>query len=153
MKKTIVLFVAAVFCFVLPFAAAQDQTQAQSVNDLDLVKSLTGKLGVKPEQAAGAAGAIFGLAKSKLSPEDFGKVSGSVPGMDLLLKAAPVLDSNAGGLAGLAGGAAGSASLAGSFQKLGLSPDMVTKFVPEVLTFVEGKGGAETKELLGNVLK
>ena len=41
----------------------------------ELVGSLTKKLSVTPEQATGGAGALFALAKSKLSVEDFSKVS------------------------------------------------------------------------------
>src|SRR5215217_3076753 len=55
----------------------------------ELVAKLTKELSVTPEQAIGGAGALFGLAKSKLKPEDFLKVANVVPGMDGLLKAAP----------------------------------------------------------------
>ena len=150
--KQVGLFILALLFLALPFAAAEEQTQPASALDLDLVKSLAGKLAVKPEQAAGAAGAIFGFAKTKLSAEDFTKLSGSVPGMDLLLKAAPAPDAASSAMGQMAG-ASGIASLAGSFQKLGLSPDMITKFVPEILTFVEGKGGSAAKTLLSGVLK
>ncbi len=139
--------------WVLAQNQSQSQPQSPSVNDLELVKNLTGKLDIKPEQAAGAAGSIFGFAKTKLSAEDFGKVSNSVPGMDQLLKAAPVMDSKTSGLSQLAGNSSGLASLTGSFQKLGLSPDMVGKAVPEVLSFVQAKGGDSTKNILSSVLK
>ena len=150
MLKKIGLFIVIVLC-TLSFGAAQAQTP--SVTDLDMVKSLATKLAVKPEQAAGAAGAIFGFAKTKLSADNFTKLSGSVPGMDQLLNAAPPMGAAGSALAQLAPNASGIASLAGSFQKLGMSPDMIGKFVPEILTAVEGKGGAEAKSLLSGVLK
>src|SRR5262245_42607634 len=102
-----------------------------------LIGELSKGIGASPEQAAGAAGTLFGVAKSKLSPADFAQVSKAVPGMDLLLKAAPT--AGGGATAGLAqlGGVAGSLSGAASaFTKLGLSPDLVTKAVPVLTQFV-----------------
>ncbi len=54
-----------------------------------LAKGLAKELGSTPEQAAGTAGVIFGIAKSLLKPEDFAEVSKVVPGMDALLAAVP----------------------------------------------------------------
>src|SRR5688500_1024200 len=50
-----------------------------------LVEALGKEIGASPEQAAGAAGALFGLAKSRLKPEEFSQVATAVPGMDALL--------------------------------------------------------------------
>lgn len=119
-----------------------------------LVGALSKEIGASPEQAAGAAGTLFGLAKSKLSPADFSQVSKAVPGMDLLLKAAPTAGS--GPTAGLAqlGGVAGSLSGAASaFTKLGLSPDLVAKAIPVLTQFVTKSGGANVGSLLAGALK
>ncbi len=102
--------------------------------------------GATTGQAEGAAGAIFGLAKSRLNPADFAKVNGAVPGMDGLLKAAPALGAASGAMGGLG-------SLAGSFSKLGLKPDMVAKAIPVVTNYVTKSGGAEVGKLLAGVLK
>src|SRR5262245_54864388 len=83
----------------------------------ELVNMLAKEIGGSADQAAGAAGAMFGLAKSKLSADQFSQVAKAVPGMDMLLKAAPAL----GGAAG--GAVSGLASLTSSFSKLGLKPD------------------------------
>jgi hypothetical protein len=88
--------------------AAADAAKASP----DLVSALSKELGSTPEQAAGAAGSLFGLAKSRLKPEDFAQVSKAVPGMDLLLKAAPSVSGGAGGLGAIAGSAGGLASAA-----------------------------------------
>jgi hypothetical protein len=122
----------------------------------ELVGSLTKGLKITPEQAIGGAGALFGVAKTKLKPEDFLKVANAVPGMDGLLKAAPKpqsnnpLDAIAGSLPGKAGTMA---SAAGAFKTLGLSPDMVGKFIPVMTKFVGGKGGADVAKLLGGAFK
>ena len=125
----------------------------------ELVGRLTKELSVTPEQAVGGAGALFGLAKSRLKPEDFTKVAGVVPGMDGLLKAAPkpkqggaedALSTLGSVLPGKAGGLA---SVAGAFKSLGLPPETAIKFVPIMTKFVDLKGGAGVAKLLGGALK
>jgi hypothetical protein len=125
----------------------------------ELIGQLTKTLSITPAQASGGAGALFGLAKSRLSGADFSKVAASVPGIESLIKSAPAASKNsaAAGLSGLGssvpGGLGGLAAVAGPFKKLGLPPDMVAKFVPVLTQFVESKGGASVAGLLAGVLK
>ena len=63
-----------------------------------------------------------------------------------------------GGLAGAlgggkAGGLADLASLAGGFSQLKLDPQLIGKFIPVILGFVQSKGGQEAVKLLAGVLK
>ena len=115
---------------------------------------LAQQLNVTPDQAAGGAGAIFGYAKSALPTNEYAKVESAVPEAAELVKKAPPAETSAvGGVAGKAvGTAAGAATLGSSFQKLGLSPDMVGQFVPVVVDYVDKKGGSEVGSLLKNVL-
>jgi Protein of unknown function VcgC/VcgE (DUF2780) len=140
---------------------AQVPSAAGTANP-ELVGALAKELGSTPQQAEGAAGSLFGFAKTKLKPEDWSKVAGAVPGMDGLLKAAPAVAASAsgtsgtGGLSGIASAAAGLgglASMAGSFSKLGLKPEMVAKAVPVLINFVSKSGGAGVGKLLASVLK
>jgi hypothetical protein len=128
----------------------------------ELIGQLTKSLSITPTQAGGGAGALFGLAKSRLSPADFGKVAASVPGMDSLIQSAPAASGGAGipgvsGISGITGALPGKlgglASVAGSFQKLGLSPGMAGKFVPVLTSFVKAKGGSSVSSLLSGALK
>jgi hypothetical protein len=124
----------------------------------ELVGQLTKTLNVTPAQASGGAGALFGLAKSRLSAADFSKVAANVPGIDSLMKSAPASKNPAvSGLSGLEnavpGNLGGLASVAGPFKKLGLSPDMAAKFVPVLTQFVGAKGGAGASSLLAGALK
>lgn len=150
------------FRVLLPAAATTTSTpSAVSTGILgnaspELVGQLTKGLSITPTQASGGAGALFGLAKSRLSAAEFSKVAAAVPGMNGLLKAAPAATEFSGlsGLQGsLPGGLGGMASVAGSFQKLGLSPDMVGKFVPVLINYVQSKGGLSTGALLAKVLQ
>src|SRR5262245_25417452 len=125
----------------------------------ELVGALAKELGSTPKQAEGAAGSLFNIAKSKLSPTDWTKVAGAVPGMAGLLKAAPAASGGATGtsggggleaLAGAAGGLGGLASAASAFSKLGLKPEMVMKAVPILTQFVSKSGGADIGNLLAS---
>jgi Protein of unknown function VcgC/VcgE (DUF2780) len=156
-------------CFFIYFGVAgAQQAQAQIPSPIapaadaknpspELIGNLTKELSITPAQAIGGTGALFGLAKSRLRPEEFARVSDAVPGMDGLLSAAPKSMGSAGALGALGGAlpgqAGGLASVAGSFKSLGLSPGMASKFVPIMTKFVEAKGGAGVGSLLGGALK
>jgi hypothetical protein len=141
-------------------AAQQSVAKLAKTASPELLSQLTNSLSISPEQASGGAGALFGLAKSRLSPADFSKVAASVPGIDKLIKSAPAGGSSLTSVAGLSGieksvpgGLGGLASVAGTFQKLGMSPDMAGKFVPVLTKFVQSKGGASAASLLSGALK
>lgn len=134
-------------------AGAQDRADAlknltaERSASPELVGQMAKELNITPGQAEGAAGALLGFAKKKLTADEFGEVAKAIPGVDGLLKAAP-----AAGDGGRDGKLAGIASLAGSFKSLGLEPGMVTKVVPVLTKFVGGKGGANAAKLLAKVL-
>ncbi|MES9969130.1 MAG: DUF2780 domain-containing protein [Candidatus Thiodiazotropha sp.] len=123
-----------------------------------LLQSLTGQLGITTEQAAGGAGALFNLAKSRLASEDFSQIAAAVPGMDSLLAAAPALGespSGAGAVASMLGGESGLgdlASLASSFSTLGLSTEMISQFTPIVLDYLQQSGGGTVMKLMQGAL-
>src|SRR5262245_61719833 len=139
---------------------AQDLTakaqEAAAKASPELVGMLSKEIGGTPAQSAGAAGALFGLAKSRLKPEEFSQVSKAVPGMASLLKAAPAAAAvmgTSGSMAQLAGAAGGLASMGSAFSKLGLKPEMVAKAIPVLTSFVGKTGGANVAGLLAGVLK
>lgn len=121
-----------------------------------LIGQLVDLLGVTPSQAEGGAGAIFKQAKTNMRAGDYSQLLSALPGIDSLIKAAP----EGGGLAGKATSMFGSSSgsmqglsaLADSFAKLGLSPDMVNKYVNVILDFTRSEAGQQTMELLKNAL-
>jgi hypothetical protein len=156
--NTLFTLTRATFCAVILVGVIGAQVPANPKNpDPDLVGQLSNQLNVTPTQATGGAGAIFGLVKSHLSAGDFSKIATAVPGMDGFLKAAPAsggASSAASGLPGLPSGAAGGlASLAGSFQSLGLSPSMVGKFAPIIENYIGSKGGSGVSSLFAGALK
>jgi hypothetical protein len=137
----------------------------------ELVQGLAKELGSTPEQAAGAAGAIFGIAKSLLKPEDFAVMAKAVPGMDALLAAAPTGTTGdpaspgstfTPGFATAAtpgtpdttmAAAGGIASAMGSLAKLGMKPEMLAKAVPFLSGYLKKYGGANIGAMLGGLFK
>ena len=160
MARTRRLGSACVLLLVIGFGAGAAGWQGEAAKaSPELVGALSKELGATPDQAAGAAGALFGVARSRLKADEFSQIAKAVPGMDLLLKAAPTggggggVGAAAGALSQLGGSASGLASAASAFSKLGLSPDLVAKAVPVLTSFVTKSGGANVGSLLGGVLK
>lgn len=131
---------------------------------MELVQQLVSNLGVGEDQAKGGAGLILKLAQDKLGGGEFAQVASAIPGSDVLLGSAPS-DSGGGMMGALGGMAAGMMggnqganlgslmSLAGGFQQLGMNGDMVTKFFPVILNFVQQKGGADVAGILSKALQ
>jgi hypothetical protein len=127
---------------------------------MELLNILVQNLGVNEEQAKGGAGLLFKMAKEKLGDADFGQVADAVPGVDEMMNAAPesgglakAVGSLTSGFGGKLGQLGSLASLAGGFSKLGLDKEMIGKFIPNILSFVQSKGGDTVKNLLAGVLK
>jgi hypothetical protein len=138
---------------------------------MELIQQLVSSLGVNEDQAKGGAGLLFNLAKEKLGAGEFQQLADKIPGVSDLLGVAPAPSAAAsagGGMMGALGGIASSlgagglgdklgglgnlANLASGFSQLGLSTDMVGKFVPIVLSFVQSQGGDSMKGLLEKVM-
>ena len=79
----------------------------------ELVGRLTKELGSTTKQAEGAAGSLFRLAKTRMTPETFSKVATAVPDMDQLLAAAPAIEAK-GAAAGALGKKVGAEGLEAS---------------------------------------
>lgn len=130
------------------------------VNQIGLVDILVHRLGVSPQQALGGSGAIFQAAQGNMDPQAFASLSRSIPGMSSMLSAAPAMSGSSGlggGLSSVMGSSGntlgGAAALAGSFQQLNLSPDMVGKFIPVVTNYVKQTSGQASADLLQSALK
>jgi hypothetical protein len=141
-----------------PSAQAPAELTVEQTASPDLVRQLVGDLAITPAQAQGAAGTLFGLAKTKLTTADFAKVAGAVPNMDGLLKAAPAADPKASALdmiakAGGTSGLGAVAGVAGTLSKLGLKPETIAKLAPSLIKAVQSKGGAEVAALLQSAFK
>jgi hypothetical protein len=154
-ERFICLCAAICACMLLAVSEASAQTSSAS-GASSLVTQLSKGLSITRPQARGGAGSLFALAKSRLSSDEFSKISSAVPGMSTLLKAAPS-SGQSSELSALEGSLPGNmgrmAEVAGAFHKLGLSPEMAGKFLPIMSKFVETRGGQSTAALLEKALK
>lgn len=115
----------------------------------ELTNVLVQQLGVTPQQAMGGAGALLQIAKTRMNPEAFAKLSQQVPDVSQLLSSVPALQpqSGLGGLAGKLAGLSGDSSISTAltavsiFQQLGMKPETMQKFVPVVVDYVRGNTG------------
>jgi Protein of unknown function VcgC/VcgE (DUF2780) len=146
---------AALAAFAATSALAQEAaapSTAGAPSNPELVAHLAKELVMTEPQAEGAAGAAFALAKKRLRAEDFGKVAAAVPGIEGLLKAAPLPDPKSAAL-DIASHGAGVASLASSLGKLGLKPEVALKLMPAISDYLKAKGAGEAAQLVGGLLK
>jgi hypothetical protein len=145
--------------FLTFFAILMLAIPSVDAEDSGLVSLLTSKLGVNEKQAEGGAGSIFNIAKQSLSDNDFSSIAKVVPGIEKMMAAAPEEKENSGFLDSISS-IFGSQSdkvgkiskLNNSFQELGLSGDMVGKFMPIVLGYVKDKGGEKLMSTLKDAL-
>jgi ascorbate-specific PTS system EIIC-type component UlaA len=129
-----------------------------------LLNTLGTQLNVTPQQAVGGTGALLGLAKNKLSGNDYSSLSKSVPGLDQLSGSSAL--GSLGGLGGMLGGSSGSSNSAVSsalgnvqsmgdvnsaFSALGMDSGMVGQFVPVILQYLgqQGASGSALSALSG----
>jgi hypothetical protein len=134
-----------------------EQEKAEMPNISDMVGSVTDSLGVTQSQASGGLGALFNYAKDNISAEQFSRLSGALPGVDELLKAAPDVSAMAseGGLGGLMDKAANYNEslkaindLKKQFESLGLDPEMIAQFATKAKEYLDTEEGQQAKELL-----
>jgi len=144
MKK--ILFIA--FLIITIFSA---NASAQGTDGL--IKMLMKSANVDKTQAMGGAGALFEMAKEKLSVEDFGKVAAVVPGMDKLLAAVPALAPKKSMLGAAAIKLSGNVKVLAAFKKLGISKTKVALFTPVIVNYIEKNGGKAVGDLIKNALK
>ncbi len=125
-----------------------------SVNaqSLDLISSLTSQLGVTDKQASGGAGALFNMAKENLGSTKFSSIQNAVPGISKMMKDGDVKLGGGGmsSLSGMASTLSGISKVNAIFKKLGLKPEMVQKFMPVILDYVNKKGGSSVGALLAS---
>ena len=127
-------------------------TAAPTPQTAELLGALTA-LNVKPEQAIGGTSAMLGLAKNKLSGNDYAELAKSVPGIDKLSGGSGNLGQLAG-LLGSSGKAAGLENALGNvkdtndlntaFSALGMDSGMVGQFAPVILQYLGGAGASNS---------
>jgi hypothetical protein len=132
----------------------------------ELLRQLAERLGIPTDQAAVGAGALLNLIRENASRIDFEQLLKAVPeASNWMGTAASAAQgggaASGGGLLGeigsligsLTGGAAGGmGGLLSALAHSGLSPDKLAQFVPELLSLLQQRGGADLlQRLAGSV--
>lgn len=127
-----------------------------------LLNTLGTQLNVTPQQAVGGTGALLGLAKNKLSSNDFSQLNQSVPGLDQLSGTSAL--GSLGGLSGMLGNSGSQSAVNNAlgnvqsmgdvnkaFSALGMDSGMVSQFVPVILQYLgqQGASGSALSALSG----
>ena len=131
---------------------------------MDIIQQLAAQVGIHPEQAEKAAGAVASLIQENASKIDFQQLLGAVPEISGWLhkaKAAGVTGPAAAGAAAVGGddeggflgqmggllgeltGGGGLGALLGALGKAGLNAETAAKFVPALLGLLRTKAGHE----------
>jgi hypothetical protein len=136
---------------------AQTSDLLKGVPSADSVKSISdsvadslpgllqSQLGIDKDQAEGGLGSLLSLASENLDATDLDKLKGMIPGADGYIEAAKKLGALAGPLKNLDG-------LNSALAKLGISPDVVAKFVPTISDYLGKLGGDDAMKLLQTAL-
>ena len=118
-------------------SVTQSAPKTKEVSSNALVSELSSELGISDKQAAGGMGSILNYAKNQLPANDFSTLSQAVPDASSLMAMAPKTAALGGSSLG------GMAGLASQFSSLGLSSDMITKFVPIIMDYFKSSGSTD----------
>ena len=116
-----------------------------SIMGKDLDSLLAKQLNLSGDQSKGSLGAIFGLAKEKLTAADYDKVAAAIPGADNYVAKAKKL-----GL--LDKPIENKDGLSAAFTKLGISKETAAKILPTVNELIGRFGGEQVKTLMAGIL-
>lgn len=135
-----------------------NSTQTATTSALDIsgmLSQVTNSLNVTPKQAEGGVASLFSFAKDNLSSTDFSQLAKSIPGVDGILSKVPSVGKSSGGLGGLLDQASQYSDSVKSinnikkqFEALGLSPDMISKFISQAQSYLDTEQGQQAKDLL-----
>ncbi len=124
---------------------------------MDFIQKATTEFGIDAGAAKSAAGGILNMVKDNADKADFGSLMDKMPDLKSVMTGGAGAGGGVGGLlgkvGGMLGGGAGSAlSVAGVFEKSGLSMDKAGGFVSMPFGWIKGKvGGDLVGRLLGSV--
>ena len=132
-------------------------TQTSPSQTSGLIDMLTQNLSISDKQASGGVGTILNYAQSNLSADKFQTLKSAIPNAQSLIDSAPQNDSTSNSLNSLVnsfGGDSSSAemaSLVSNFSSLGLSSDMIAKFIPIISQYFKSSDNSEAADILSSL--
>jgi len=138
------LLVTVVLSSLIGCSSTGGKDSISSLSSDPAVTSLMQSAGVTANQAIGGLGSILSLAKSKVAPEDFSKLTAGLPSADKYMDALSGLGINSGDIKT-------ALDLQGAYKKLGMSDDLQQKFTPAAVNYVRSAGGEEAANVLSGL--
>ncbi|HJY78451.1 MAG TPA: DUF2780 domain-containing protein [Burkholderiales bacterium] len=138
-------FAALLVWAVLLTACSSMQSMMGMGSGASLPATLSNQLGVSESQATGGTGAILAFAQQRLAAGDFDIVAKAIPGSEQYLGLAKQLLGSVN--------ISDKAGLQSAFSKMGMAPDMLSKFTPIVTDYVSKAGSDQASKLLAGLLK
>jgi len=132
-------------CAGLLSACSSMQSMMGMGSSASLPAILSNQLGVTESQATGGTGAILAFAQQRLAAGDFDLIAKAIPGSEQYLGIAKQL------LGGM--NLSDKAGLQSAFSKMGMSPDMLSKFTPVVTDYLTKAGSDQASKLMAGLLK
>lgn len=109
---------------VTPVAQSAAPAVDTSMTKNPLIQNLTSSLGVTPTQAIGGTAVILNDAKTNMKPSDFSALNSKMPQVGSLLSAVPSNFTATG-------------TPQTQFALLGMAPEMINKFTPLILQYLQ----------------
>ncbi|HKW13477.1 MAG TPA: DUF2780 domain-containing protein, partial [Candidatus Krumholzibacteria bacterium] len=94
--------------------------------------------------AIGGLGSILSLAKAKVTPEDFSKLTAGIPSADKYMNALGDMGIKSGDIKT-------PLDLQAAYKKLGMSDDIQQKFTPAAVNYVRSAGGEAAASVLSGL--
>jgi len=138
------LLVTVVLSSLIGCSSTGGKEEVSSLSSDPAVTSLMQTAGVTANQAIGGLGSILSLAKSKVTPEDFSKLTAGIPSADKYMSALGDLGINGGDIKT-------ALDLQAAYKKLGMSDDLQQKFTPAAVNYVRSAGGEDAANVLSGM--
>ena len=106
-------------------------------SDAGMTESLTSKMDVSEKQATEGAGAVFALAESRMSPENFSELKNAVPEVSQMLEKS-----------GLEGKVSSMPDLVKNFRSMGLSRGQVKEFITNLVGHIKEVAGPQDRRAI-----
>jgi hypothetical protein len=145
LATSLLLSVSSLSAFSLHNATDAMTQVATHKKSTSLTSMLTSQLGVTDTQASGGVGSILSYAKSALPKNKYTKLASAIPNASSLISKVSATKSGTK--------TSQLASLASNFSSLGLSTDMIGKFVPVIMNYFKSSGKSDAMSILAGLFK
>lgn len=136
LKSSVTVILAIILLSGCSGSSSTSKSNINKVTQSSMVNSISKDLGITGDQTEAGIGAMMMLSQKKLSPDDYSKLSKSIPGGgDSYLNKAT-------GMGILPGSVGTSADIIKVLGLVGIGPVQAAKFTGEVLKFTGSMGGS-----------